>query len=140
MRKKVSGYFSVEASYVLPIVLFLYLLIILSALFLYCRCAISQDTFLLCMRAERFSYGAENYGEVIYGEIAENSWSADSYVQERMDYKRNSYPVYPSTESECVINENKVEVSAKQKGLNNSIRKELPKINPLMLIREGRRG
>ena len=73
MCKKWKGYLSLEASMILPIVLFLYFLIILAALYLYCRCAISQDTFLLCVRAERFTYGENNYGEVIYGE-EEKEW------------------------------------------------------------------
>ncbi len=41
MGKRFKGYCSIEASLVMPMVLFLYLLIILSALFLYCAGAIS---------------------------------------------------------------------------------------------------
>ena len=140
MHKKFNGYFSVEASYILPIVLFLYLLIILSALFLYCRCTISQDTFLLCMRGERFSYGEENYGEVIYGDSSESLWPAEDYVQERMEFKKKVYPVYPPLSGKCVRSETIVMVSVQQKGLKAPIRKVQQRINPLMLIREGRKG
>lgn len=42
MDKKYRGYLTVEAAFIMPVILFLYLLIILTALFLYCRCAISQ--------------------------------------------------------------------------------------------------
>ena len=62
MHKKWKGYFTVEASFILPLVLFLYLLIILAALFLYCRCMISQDNFLLGMRGERFSELVASFG------------------------------------------------------------------------------
>lgn len=92
------------------------------------------------MRAERFSYGAEGYGEVIYGEISENLWSAAGYVQERLEARRNTYPVYPSIGGECSISGDRVVVNVNQKGLNSSIKKELTKINPIMLIREGRKG
>lgn len=71
MRKKCNGYFTIEAAFILPIVLFIYLVIILSAMFLYCRCVISQDEFLLSMRGGRLTLGEEKYGEAIYGSEAE---------------------------------------------------------------------
>ncbi|MDE6202091.1 MAG: pilus assembly protein, partial [Lachnospiraceae bacterium] len=80
MDKKWKGYFTIEAALIMPLILFLYVIIILTALFLYCRCAISQDNFLLGMRAAGFSYGEDNYGEIIYGEYENNPWTPDSYV------------------------------------------------------------
>lgn len=64
MRKKCNGYFTIEAAFILPIVLFIYLVIILSAMFLYCRCVISQDEFLLSMRGGRLTLGEEKYGRL----------------------------------------------------------------------------
>lgn len=140
MHKKQNGYFTIEASFVLPIVLFLYLLIILSALFLYCRCAISQDDYLLAMRAGRFTWGENDYGEVIYGSKQEEAWDAESYVQERLAHKRALYPVYPSQEGVCAIGSESVVVQVGQKGSANLIVKKFSTLNPVELIREGRRN
>ena len=138
MCKKWKGYLSLEASMILPIVLFLYFLIILAALYLYCRCAISQDTFLLCVRAERFTYGENYYGEVIYGE-EEKEWMSEQYVMERISQKKNTYPGYPTTGGECRITETDAVVEIREKGLRRSIIKRIRRINPVSLIREGRR-
>lgn len=138
-KKRLKGSFSLEASFIMPMVLLLYLLIILAALFLYCRCAISQDTFLLCMRAERFTYGETDYGEVIYGEEKTN-WLPDDYVLERLEQKRSTYPGYASFGGECRITEEDVAVEVRERGLENPIIKRMRKINPIDIIREGRKN
>lgn len=138
-KKRLKGSFSLEASFIMPMVLFLYLLIILAALFLYCRCAISQDTFLLCMRAERFTYGETDYGEVIYGE-EERKWLPDDYVLERLERKRNTYPGYASSGGKCQITEEDVAVEVRERGLELPIVKRMKKINPVNIIREGRKN
>ncbi len=140
MHKKWNGYFTVEASFILPLVLFLYLLIILSALFLYCRCVISQNSFLLGMRAERFSEESGGCGEVIYGMEEAAGWQAQSYVEERMLRLRRFYPCFPTTEEIYEENRAKVAVRAIQKGSGKMMEKELYKTNPIKIIREGRRG
>lgn len=139
MHKKCKGYFTIEASFILPIVLFLYLLIISAALFLYCRCAISQDDFLLGMRAGRFTWGEDYYGEVLYGSKQEGSWSAENYVKERLAYKRTFYPVYPSQEGECMISRENIVVQTGQRGSENLIVKNVQRLNPVEIIREGRK-
>lgn len=136
MHKKWKGYFSIEASLIMPIILFLYLLIILAALFLYCRCAISQDTFLLGMRAGSFTYGESGYGEVIYGE--EDVWTAEDYIQERLDYKRHTYPLYPYTEGRCVIEREKIRIWTTYKDRGESLVKNTLRHNPVRMIKEGR--
>lgn len=138
MDKKYRGYLTVEAAFIMPVILFLYLLIILTALFLYCRCAISQDNFLLGMRAAGFSYGEDNYGEVIYGEYESNVWTPDSYVQERVDRKRTSYPFYPAQAGVYQEDGENVRVQAGQKGSKVLIIKNVQKLNPVKIIREGR--
>lgn len=140
MRKKWNGYFTIEAAFILPVVLFLYLLIILAALYLYCRCAISQDNFLLGMRAGRFTWGEDYYGEVIYGKEREDSWPAENYVQERLAYKRVFYPFYPSEKGECRITNENVLVQTRQRGSSNQIVKKVQRLNPIEIIREGRKN
>ena len=140
MRKKWNGYFTVEASFILPLVLFLYLLIILSALFLYCRCVISQNNFLLGLRAERFSEEGGGGAEVIYGKEKVESWSAESYVREKMPGLRQVYPYFPTTEEVYEESREKTIVWAAQKGSGKIIKKELYKINPIEIIRERRKG
>ena len=140
MHKKWKGYFTVEASFIMPIVLFLYLLIILAALFLYCRCAISQDNFLLGMRAGSFTKGGDGYGEVIFAEAEKGSWQAEPYVMERLSYKREFYPFFPSLGGECRINEETVLVRTRQRTLSGKIGKNVQRLNPVKIIREGRKN
>lgn len=140
MDKKWKGYFTIEAAFIMPFILFLYLMIILAALFLYCRCAISQDNFLLGMRASVFSYGAEDYGEAIYSEKESGLWRPDNYVQERLVRKRTSYPFF-STENSIYKNEHEnIWVQTRQKGSKIPITKSVQKINPVEIIREGRKN
>lgn len=139
MHKKFNGYFTIEASFILPVVLFLYFLIIFSALFLYCRCTISQDNFLLAMRAGKFTWGEDYYGEVIYGSEQEKLWQAENYVQDRLARKREFYPVYPAQGGECVISKESVVVQTGQRGSRNRIVKSVQKLNPVEIIREGRK-
>lgn len=136
MRKRWKGYFTIEASLIMPIVLFLYLLIILAALFLYCRCAISQDTFLLGMRAGSFTYGEEDYGEVIYGE--EGIWPVEAYVQERLNQQKHVYPLYSYVEGSCVIENDCVRIRTVYKGNKNPLVKCTQRCNPVKMMKEGR--
>lgn len=140
MCKKHNGYFTIEAAFILPVVLFLYLLIILAALFLYCRCVISQDDFLLGMRAGRFTWGENDYGEVIYGNEQENTWSAESYVEERLAARKQLYPFYPAETGQCRINKETIIVQTTQKGSKNRITKVIQRVNPVQIIREGRKN
>lgn len=139
MRKKCNGYFTIEAAFILPIVLFIYLAIIFSAMFLYCRCVISQDEFLLGMRGGRFTWGEENYGEVIYGSEQKAFWSAENYVQERFSARRKSYPFYPQEKVQCRINSEILTMQVVQKGSDKQIVKQVQRINPIKIIREGRK-
>ncbi|NBJ94187.1 hypothetical protein [Parablautia muri] len=138
MRKKWKGYLTVEASFIMPIILFLYLLIILAALFLYCRSAISQDNFLLSIRAGRFSWGEDDYGEVIYAEKDTSLWLAEAYVEKRLDYKRAFYPFFPTQERGCIVRDDAVLVEGRQKGSKASITKITKMINPITGIRQVR--
>ncbi len=98
-NKKVNGYLTVEASFVMPIVLFLYLLVILLAFFLYNRCVISQDLYILALRGSRFTDQASFYGEVIYGDMAEKGTDTD-YLRETLADRLQYYPFYDQQESE----------------------------------------
>ena len=134
MHRKWNGYFTIEATFIMPIILFLYLLIISAALFLYCRCAISQNNFLLAMRGARFTWGEDNYGEAIFGAEKSDKWQAEDYIQERLVIRRKSYPFYPSCDEEYVI------VQTRQKASKQVIEKKVQKLNPVEMIREGRKN
>ncbi len=140
MHRKWNGYFTIEATFIMPIILFLYLLIISAALFLYCRCAISQNNFLLAMRGARFTWGEDNYGEAIFGAEKSDKWQAEDYIQERLVIRRNSYPFYPSCDEECRINKEYVIVQTRQKASKQVIEKKVQKLNPVEMIREGRKN
>ncbi len=139
MYKKWKGSFTIEASFIMPLVLFLYLLIILTALFLYCRCAISQDTFLLAMRGERFTQGEEHYGEVIYGLQDEEFWQPQKYIEDRIERRKEFHPFFPAELGSCIISQDAVLVQIRQRGSNNFIKKESQKWNPVLMIRKWRR-
>ncbi len=139
MRKKWKGSFTIEASFIMPLVLFLYLLIILSALFMYCRCAISQDNFLLAMRAERFTRGEKNYGEVIYGLKDKELWQPQQYVEERMEHRKARYPFFPTESRACIISQEAVLVQTGQRGTDDLIIKTAQKWNPVSMIRKWRK-
>lgn len=137
MRKRWKGYFSIEASLIMPIILFLYLLIILAAMYLYCRCAISQDTFALGMRAGCFTYGEDNYGEVIYGQA--NDWPVNLYVEKRLDERKQKYPLYSYLKEHCMIEKERIGIETSYKGNQKPNVKYIKKCNPMEMIREGRK-
>lgn len=138
MHKRWKGYFSIEASLIMPIILFLYLLIILAALYMYCRCAISQDTFLLGMRAGCFSYGEDNYGEVIYGE--EKGWYPEGYVQERLNSQKQTYPLYSYVSGSCIVSEDSISIKTVYRERKEPLVKCIQKYNPVRIICEGRKN
>lgn len=140
MHKWKKGYFSIEASIIMPIVLFLYLMIILAALYMYCRCAISQDTFLLGMRAGSFTYGEDGYGEVIYGGDGMKEWSVHTYVNERLERQKKSYPFFPYTEKSFERDEKSVCIQTVNTRNGKVMRKQVKRYNPVEMIREGRKN
>ncbi|MDD6491764.1 MAG: hypothetical protein PUG54_06000 [Firmicutes bacterium] len=139
MHKKWKGYFTIEATFILPIILFLYLLIISAALFLYCRCAISQNNFLLAMRAARFTQGEDYYGEIIYGNTKDGSWQAEDYVKERLTQIENHYPFYPARGGECKVDEGYALVETGQRSSKLLITKKVQRLNPVEMVRKGRK-
>ena len=137
MNKKFKGYLTLEASYVMPIVLLLYVLIILSGFYLYDRCVISQNNSLLALRGSRFTDAADYYGEVIYGDMKMGSCD-ESYLMARLDYKERFYPFYTSVSKSVSIQDGEI-VIATEGTYNLSITKKAEQINPIQIIREVRR-
>ena len=91
MCKNMKGYLTVEASFVMPIVFFLYILIILCGFFLYNRCVMSQNDYLVAFRGGRFTEAGENYGEVIYGDMMLREPDRQ-YMETRLEYQMRFYP------------------------------------------------
>lgn len=91
MNKKWNGYLTVEAAFVMPVVLFLYLTFIVCGFYLYNRCVISQDGYLMAFRGSHFTGFGTDYGEIIYGSMG-NGNSAEEYVKSRLSYKSERYP------------------------------------------------
>lgn len=92
MNKKWNGYLTVEAAFIMPVILSLYLLLIVCGFYLYNRCAISQDSYLVAFRGSRFTNSGPDYGEVIYGNMGDKD-SGKGYVESRLIYKSGSYPL-----------------------------------------------
>lgn len=91
MNKKWNGYLTVEAAFVMPVVLFLYLTFIICGFYLYNRCVISQDGYLMAFRGSHFTDFEADYGEIIYGSMDNGSF-AEEYVKSRLSYKSEGYP------------------------------------------------
>ncbi|MCI8355321.1 MAG: pilus assembly protein [Lachnospiraceae bacterium] len=138
MNKNWNGYMTVEASFLMPMVLFLYLLIILCGFFLYNRCIISQDNYLLAFRGSRFTEASDNYGEVIYGDMDKKEVD-ETYIRERMAYKAGLGPFY-TPEQERVLRQGDMTVVASAGyGGTLTIVKRAEKLNILEIIRTTRR-
>lgn len=139
MNRKWNGYLTVEASLVMPIVLFLYLLIILSGFYLYNRCVISQDNYLLAFRGSRFTETGLNYGEVIYGDMSCKS-SDKQYVEARLLYKSDFYPFYQTEEKTVSTGRNDVSVSTAGYKGSLKIKKTAECLNIIEIVEKVRSG
>lgn len=137
MCKKVNGYFTVEAVYLIPIILLLYFLVIVSGFYLYDRCVISQDCYLLAFRTGHFSDSAENYGEIIYADMPEEI--DESYIRDRFSDKSKAYPYLG--EGELTVNVKNEEIIVTVSGFDRllSVRKSVLRQNPFKIIRGVRR-
>lgn len=137
--KKLKGYFTVEASFIMPIVLFLYLAVLTAALLLYNRCVVSQDCYLLGLRGARFTWAEESYGEVIYGEARLSGWQREDYVTDRWQRKSAYYLGGNSPELSCIVENHSVWIRACGKDVSQTIEKQVDILNPVEWIRERRK-
>lgn len=138
MRKSLKGYMTVEASYVMPIVIFLYLLIIFCGFFLYNRCVMSQNNYLLALRGSRFTNAGNNYGEVVYGDRKEKEPDRQ-YLDARLQYTMRFYPFCRETESRVEITQENVIVETGGYGGTLKIKKEAERINIAAIIERTRK-
>lgn len=53
--RRYNAYFTVEASFILPMVMAIFVILIHSAYMLYGKCLLTQDTYILCFRASILS-------------------------------------------------------------------------------------
>lgn len=138
MYEKWNGYLTIEASFVMPIVLFLYLLIILSGFYLYDRCVISQDDYLLAFRGSRFTETGLNYGEVIYGDMSPQNQDKQ-YIEAHLLYKSDFYPFYQMEEKTVHMDGNKMSVSTAGYQGTLKIKKTAECLNMIEIVERVRR-
>lgn len=138
MYEKWNGYLTIEASFVMPIVLFLYLLIILSGFYLYDRCVISQDDYLLAFWGSRFTETGLNYGEVIYGDMSPENHDK-RYIESRLLYKSDFYPLYQMEEKTVYMDRNKMTVSTTGYKGTLKIKKTAECLNMIEIVERVRR-
>lgn len=136
MDKRWKGYMTVEAAYVMPLVIALYLLVLTAAFFVYERCVVSQDYYLLALRGSRFTAASDDYGEVIYAE-GEKAAGIKEYVRDRL-HKRTSYSFYDTEKSKAVVIEGD-RICVFSMGYSGTVfvKKEAERMNPVEAIREG---
>lgn len=137
MCKKVKGYFTVEAVYLIPIILLLYILIILSGFYLYDRCVISQDCYLLAFRAGCFTDYAENSGNIIYADMTEEV--DENYIRDRLAYKKGLYPYLREGKVKVYMQDEVITVSVSGFDELLYMSKSVPRQNPLKIIKRTRR-
>lgn len=123
----------------MPIVLFLYLLVILLAFFLYNRCVISQDFYLLALRGSRFTDRSSFYGEVIYGEMEEKEVDTD-YLQETLTDRLQYYPFYRQQEGNIHTDDGDIEIETSGYGGALTVNKRLERLNIREEIRKVRQN
>ncbi len=138
MNKNLNGYFTVEASLVMPLVLFLYVLIILSGIFLYDRCVMSQDVYLIAFRGSRFSNSAPEHGEVIYMKESNEEFCRE-YIKEKIYYKQKFYPLFE--DGACAVTINNARIIVCGNGFREllKIQKEVARTDLFELIKKKRR-
>ena len=127
-----------EASFVIPIVLLIYALVITGGFYLYDRCVMSQDNYLLAFRGSRFTAAEKKYGEVIYGNL-EEGYFLENYLTERLIYKVRFYPLAQAVPREISINGNEVTVSVNGFEETLKISKKAKQVNPMKNIKNVRR-
>lgn len=137
MCKRTGGYFTVEAVYLIPIILFLYGLIIVSGFYLYDRCVISQDCYLLAFRAGHFTDSGENYGEIIYADMTEEL--DEEYVRARFLTRARLYPYFG--EGKMRVNLQNEIITVSMSGFDGLLHmsKSIPRHNPFRIIKNVRR-
>ena len=92
-RTYLCGYMTIEASLIIPLVIGTYFFLIFAGFFLYNKCILTQDTYIICYRASVFTYWDEGYGEVSYSELKRRSASeAKVYIESRKNFTR--YPFF----------------------------------------------
>lgn len=135
MNKRWKGYMTVEASFIVPIVLIILVLIIKSSFLLYDRCVMSQDSYLLVFRGSSFTLGDKNYGEVIYGDMIQKKPDI-SYVKSRMYGRLQLYPFLGEGRMAVYFESNRLNLESS--GFNNLLRvkKQAERRNPLLTIRK----
>lgn len=137
--KKIKGFMTVEASFLMPIILFLYLAILGAALLLYERCTLSQNCFLLVMRGANFTWASEKYGEVIYEDVKYTSKDKEYYIADRWQRQNRSYVGMQKQQMQCIANNVFVSITAKEQGVGQRITKKADILNPVKQVREGRK-
>ena len=55
VKKRIEAYFTVEASFIVPMAIGTIVFVIYAAFYLYGRCVLSQDTYILCFRASKIT-------------------------------------------------------------------------------------
>ncbi len=144
-----KGYLTVEASFILPTALFLYIFLVFTAFFLYSRCILAQDCYLLSFRGSIFTGWAEEYGEIIYGYLpVRDKEEINRYIEQRTLrlYEDGKYPAFQKESEEINADELKVIMIIKGKTRipfwqekEIKIESQAVTTNPIAIIREVRR-
>lgn len=151
-KKTLGAYMTIEASLIIPMVIGILVSLVFLAFFLYNRCVLTQDMYILCLRGSTFTNADEGYGEVSYIELSRREAKlAHFYIESRLDYAR--YPFFTLTSDDIEVRQadvllSQVYAKLKVKGISKSFfGKDFPFehtafsviSNPVVEIRQARR-
>ena len=145
-----KGYLTVEASFIVPFILFLYIFLVFTAFFLYSKCLLWQDYYLLSFRGSTLTDWSAGYGETAYGYLSKRKEERTRcYIEQRsVDLiEGGKYPAFQKEEEQIEIDNTEVAILIRGKSRIPFWREKEIKvdvqaaiINPIMVIREERRG
>lgn len=74
LKYKIKAFITVESSFIFPMILLLYVLLIQTSVFLFTRCLTEQNSYIKKLRESRYSYYSVDYAEAIYVETEAMRW------------------------------------------------------------------
>lgn len=160
------GNLTVEASLLVPMILWLVILLISTAFFLYNRCLLAQDAYIISYRGSVFTDWSEGYGEVIYGNLdnrdrlkaKENMEKRITKLKDKLNISGiyvGKYPFFVWGEAQVIIEDLNIRQSSGDKitiiiqgkaGFSIINKKDIMSVarasvdNPITLIRKTRRN
>lgn len=135
MRKKINGYMTIEASFIIPFVFMLFVLIIYFSFYLYNQCVVYQDCYIAALRGSQIRNSSTSYVESIT-EKHIDSLLDNQIFEYCKDYEVNCtvFSVKTEASSDIGMNFNNL-MPYNEKNLHTEKSASATRIDPVELIR-----